>query len=136
MKSKFKFPEANKEEIKKKTISSLSVCSRGFKNRLKQKCYKDNMTPAQVMAKECILWSILINLQFLQNIGVQMKERYNKLICIIIAGTDLVGAQNFFLLGLFCLFNSWPLFQSLNPISRPPLASPEPSSTKNPLKPF
>ena len=96
MKSKFKFPEANKEEIKKKTISSLSVCSRGFKNRLKQKCYKDNMTPAQVMAKECILWSILINLQFLQNIGVQMKERYNKLICIIITGMDLVGGPNFF----------------------------------------
>ena len=51
MKSKFKFPEDNKEEIKKKTISSLFVCWRGFINRLKQKCYKDNMTPTQVTAK-------------------------------------------------------------------------------------
>jgi len=30
MQSKFKFPEDNKEEIKKKTISSLLVCWRGF----------------------------------------------------------------------------------------------------------
>lgn len=61
MQSKFKFPEDNKE-TKKKTISSLFVCWRGFINRLKQKCYKDNITPAQVMAKCRASFVPLINL--------------------------------------------------------------------------